>query len=233
MNKLKFSPANTKLKKLEKKLGKKIVEFSLLSGHSCPFAKKCLSMVVHGKIRDGKDTEFRCYSASQEALYPNVFKMRKHNLDLLKGKSEDEMFELLSKLPKCDIVRVHVAGDFFSSNYMRAWFRVAKAHKDKTFYSYTKALPFWLELKKEVPKNFILTASYGGKRDDLIKKHKLKYSKVVYSQYEARMLKLALDKDDSHALGKKSFALLIHGMQPKNSKASKALFRIRKNKNRK
>lgn len=231
---LKFSPANIKLRKLEKKLGKTVSEFSLLSGHSCPFASKCLSMVISGKIRDGKNTEFRCYSASQEALYPNVFKTRRANLDEVKGKSEDELYDLISScVPKSEVIRMHVAGDFFSLSYMKAWVRVAKDNKDKIFYGYTKAIPFWLKLRKNMPKNFILTASYGGKRDDLIGKYKLKYAKVVYSAYEAKKLGLPLDWDDSHALGKKSFALLIHGMQPKDSKASKALFRIRKtNKNK-
>ena len=50
---VKFSNANTKLKRLYQipELGKflvkrKIYSFDLLSGHSCPFASKCLSKAV-------------------------------------------------------------------------------------------------------------------------------------------------------------------------------------------
>ena len=51
---IKFSAANTKLKKLYKVAalakwlagGKKIYSFDLLSGHSCPFADRCLSKAI-------------------------------------------------------------------------------------------------------------------------------------------------------------------------------------------
>ena len=78
----------------------------------------------------------------------------------------------------------------------------------------------------------VLTASYGGYQDDLIKKHNLRYVKVIYSQYEARKLHLPIDHDDTHAANpdnrKQSFALLIHGIQPKGSKASVALEKLKK-----
>ncbi len=75
----------------------------------------------------------------------------------------------------------------------------------------------------EIPSNLILTASRGGKFDHLIDKHKLKCAEVVFSEKEAKDKGLEIDHDDSHALGNKSYALLIHGIQPPGSEAGKAV----------
>jgi hypothetical protein len=51
---------------------------------------------------------------------------------------------------------------------------------------------------------------------------------VVFSEREAQELGLDIDHDDSHAMKKgSSFALLLHGTQPKKSRASKALQSLR------
>ena len=75
---VKFSKANAKIEalkqveSLQKYLeGKKVYSFDLLSGFSCPFAKECLSKAVENRegkrtIKEGPDTEFRCFSACQE-----------------------------------------------------------------------------------------------------------------------------------------------------------------------
>ena len=85
---LKFSNANAKTEALKQVpelaeflTGKrKIYSLDLLSGYSCPYAKACLSKAVvqsdgRRKIKDGKDNEFRCFSASQEVQYTNVFNL--------------------------------------------------------------------------------------------------------------------------------------------------------------
>ena len=36
------------------------------------------------ELKDGENNIFRCYAASQENQYPNVYKARKYNLDLIK-----------------------------------------------------------------------------------------------------------------------------------------------------
>jgi len=45
---LKFGKANAKLEALEKATGRKVYTFSLLSGHTCPYAKDCKSMAMIG-----------------------------------------------------------------------------------------------------------------------------------------------------------------------------------------
>ena len=226
---LKFSPGsgNAKLKAL----GGVVYTFSLPSGWSCPGANECLGKAVLEKgtyrMQDGKNTRFRCFSASQEVAFPAVRKQRQHNFDLLrKAKTVSDMATLIDEsLPEsATVVRVHVAGDFFNKEYMKAWFEVAKMYPDKTFYAYTKSVNYWIELMKEVPDNFKLNASKGGKHDSLIGTHGLKFAEVVYSEQEAKDKGLEIDHDDSHAfLQDKSFALLLHGVQPKGSRAAEAL----------
>jgi hypothetical protein len=41
------------------------------------------------------------------------------------------------------ICRIHVAGDFFNSDYMFAWINLAMMHTDRLFYAYTKSLAYW------------------------------------------------------------------------------------------
>jgi hypothetical protein len=229
MEKLKFSKGNSKL-------GKHIHTISLLSGWSCPYASDCLSKAVvdeNGKksIQDGSDTKFRCFSASQEVLYTATYNQRKHNFDLVKKKNKNQMVELIqSSLPKkAKIVRIHVGGDFFNQSYFDAWLQIANENPDVLFYAYTKAIPFWVKRLNEIPENMKLNASRGGRRDDLIDKHNLKEAKVVYSEQEAQSLGLEIDHDDTHAYkGEESFALLIHGVQPKGSEASEALNLLKK-----
>lgn len=237
---LKFGRGNAKLDALESKTGKQVYTFSLLSGFTCPYAKDCLSKAVidsNGKrhIKDGPDTQFRCFSASQEVLFTNVYKQRAENFRLLReAKTADKMSELIqSSLPrKAGIIRIHVGGDFFSQEYMYAWLRVAKMNPDKIFYAYTKSLQYWVNLRSIIDSlpNMVMTASYGGRLDNLIELFNLRYAKVVFSRAEAKQLKLPIDHDDSHAalpkLRNKSFALLLHGVQPKGSKAGKALVEL-------
>ena len=80
-----------------------------------------------------------------------------------------------------------------------------------------------------MPDNLVLTASRGGKYDELIDLHGWKEALVVYSEQEAIDKGLEIDHDDTHAaFGKENFALLIHGTQPAGSAASKALQVIKK-----
>ena len=244
---LKFSKANAKTQALKNDSeladyltgNRKIYSLDLLSGWSCPHAKDCLSKAVvqdngKRKIKDGRHTKFRCFSASQEVQYTNVYNSRKHNFDLLRKLSCGEMVDMINQsLPtNAGIVRIHVAGDFFSQQYMEAWYTVALLNPNILFYAYTKSLRFWLAINEfPVLHNFVLTASYGGTHDHLIDEFNLRSTKVVFSEAEAEQLGLAIDHDDSHAakpsLRNNSFALLIHGTQPAGSEASTALKKLK------
>lgn len=225
--KLKFGKGNAKL-------SKEIHTFSLPAGHSCPFAHSCEAKADRktGKITDGKHQTFRCFAASQEALYPTVRNSRWHNFDILrKLKTKEAMRDVInSSLPsKAKTIRVHVSGDFFSQNYFDAWMDVASLNPDKKFYAYTKSLPYWVGRQNVIPNNFRLTGSKGGSRDEVIVLNNLKYAEVLFSEEDAIEKKLEIDHDDSHAYnGKKSFGLLVHGTQKKGTKAAVALSDLRK-----
>ena len=177
---LKFSPGkgNAKLQSL----GGVVYTFSLPSGWSCPSAKDCLSKAVleNGKyhIEDGKHTQFRCFSATQEVVYTAVREQRQFNYNLLlqHKNSAIDMAALISEsLPdKATVIRIHVGGDFFNEEYMAAWIMVALLNPEKTFYAYTKSLNYWVSLQQEIPSNFKLNASKGGRHDNLITQHNLK-----------------------------------------------------------
>jgi len=228
-NLLKFSKGNAKL-------NKNIYSISLPSGFSCPMAEKCLTKAdrVTGKLSFGKKIEFRCFSATQENIFTKTRAQRWHNFDLLKQKSTKQMAGLIQdSMPKnANIIRLHVAGDFFSQEYFNAWVTVAKNNPNIIFYAYTKSLQFWINqlMSDNIPSNFKLNASKGGKMDFLIDVYKLKYVQVVLHTSEAEKLGLELDHDDSNAYAQdKSFAILIHGTQAPGSPASKALSENRKN----
>lgn len=200
------------------KLAPNIATFSLPAGYACPGAKDCLALfnVKKNKLIDGINAKFRCYAASQEAVYPSVREARWHNFNLLKKcKNTDEMVTLiyksimsLKKMPK--YFRIHVSGDFFSLEYFKAWEKIAYLLPKIRFYAYTKSIHFWAQRESFIPANFILIASKGGSYDVLIGNKKS--AQVVGSEEEAQVLGLQLDDDDflAHS-GTANFALLLHG----------------------
>ena len=131
-------------------------------------------------------------------------------------------------------VRIHSSGDFFSGEYLRCWLAVARLNPQLKFYCYSKSLNLF-GTNVSIPSNFYLTASVGGKYDALIHKGYFKrYAIVVNSVIEAKTLGLLhrnkpykIDHDDSSCFKDDAFALLLHGVQPKGSKASEDLQKIR------
>jgi hypothetical protein len=216
------------------KLNKGTLIFSLPAGSTCPGALQCFSMAVadeNGKrsIVDGKHTEFRCFAASSEVQYDAVFHNRQHNFKtiveaLKSGNCADLINTELQKARKksTKLVRIHESGDFFNAAYLQAWVMVAMHNPDLKFYCYSKNLPLFVGL--ELPSNFYMTASYGGKFDYLIDEGVFtRYSKVFMTEADANAAGLIVDHDDSHCFEAAPFALLVHGTQPKGSDWGKAI----------
>jgi hypothetical protein len=226
---LKFSAGNAKLQ------NRGIAVFSLPAGYTCPGAAGCLSKFSreNNVIVDGPRLRYRCYAASQEAVYPSLRRATDHNLRLLReAKTTEGMADLISfSLPGFyfDKIRIHQDGDFFSLDYMRAWIKVAESMPTRLFYAYTKSLQFWMKLREEIPVNMVLTASMDGRWDKVAEKEKLRHCVVVFHPDEAEKMGIQIDHDDSYAMDAacQKFALLIHGTQPKGSLASAALKRMR------
>lgn len=240
MKLLKFSTGNGKLKNR--------LIFNIPAGYACPNAGVCKTMAdrVTGKIMDlpqftGTEAdEFRCFAAMAETR-PTVREARWHNWDLLREAMymDGDQVVLLHDLinlslmvqPDKDLIRIHESGDFWTEIYMKAWIMVAQGRPKQKFYAYTKSLGMWLNLKDIIPSNFYLTASVGGTLDYLIPKYPKVFQRVahvVYTEEDAAAQGLEIDHDDSHCLGNKPFALLVHGSQRAGSDAMKALTQRKK-----
>ncbi len=231
------------------KLDKAIDHFSIPAGWACPGADQCLARAVEkgedetGRMRwgveDGPNVVYRCFSASEEARYPQLRVIRWHNWRLLQdARTSARMADLIIRsLPERrrvfqlsidgaaydNVVRGHIAGDFYSQSYFDAWLSVCESRPGVLFYAYTKSLPFWVRRIGRIPPNMVLTASEGGRWDSLIAQHGLRFARVVHSEADAEAAGLPVDHDDSHAMRRgPSFALIIHGPQPKGSPAAKA-----------
>ena len=231
-----------KISKGNKKLPKTTGVISLPAGLTCPGANSCKAFVtIKGEKRilnRGNESLFTCFAASEELRYPNVYNSRRYNYNLINsyvvkrdidGLSNLINDSLLANKKNINKFRIHESGDFYNPLYLEAWLNVAKFNKDIKFYCYSKSLNFFLKVL--LPNNFYLTASYGGKYDYLIDEgYFTRYSKVVFSEDEAKRLGLKIDVDDSLCFENKPFALLLHGLQEKNTASAEALKLIKRNK---
>ena len=226
-----------KMSKGNKKLKNTLI-FDLPAGKTCPNANECLAYVVmnaKGKteLKEGKNSIFRCYAASQEAQYKNVYNARKYNLNLIKSTLNDKngfyrTYELINDSiqkhinKNIDKIRIHSSGDFFNGEYLRVWIAVARLNPQLKFYCYSKSLHLF-GTNVPLPENFFLTASMGGLRDDLIHKGYFKRWAIVVNSEDEAIKKgiehigkpYKIDKDDSSCFKPEPFALLIHGTQKK------------------
>ena len=177
-------------------------EFNLPSGWTCPFAIECLTLADRhtGKQTSGRFRKFRCY-ACQAERFPAVRNLRWNNYDSLAKKDKDEMHMLLGQMIDDDVqrVRIHSSGDFFSLDYFRAWLDVCEDNPQVEFWAFTKSIPFWSLNKDNIPDNLILTASYGGRFDDLIIRDRLKSARVYMTRQEAVFSGLPIDTNDDLA----------------------------------
>ena len=215
------------------KLSKSTLTFSLPAGRTCPGARDCKAWVSAGKIVDGPHTTFRCFAASNEVMYPNVHRSRAANLSTIAEAVNESItvaYQVLAdniqpKITKSiDKFRIHPSGDFFAATYLAAWLSVAARFPNIKFYAYTKSLYMFIHEDKliDLPSNFYITASAGGEYSHL--EHLFpRVAYVVNTEEEAAELGLEIDHDDSHCFGDKSFALLVHGTQPKGSIAGAAI----------
>ena len=97
--------------------------FDLPARRSCP-----------GKTKEcGED----CYAAHLMQRYPAVDAKYKRNRRFVNSsKFVDYMIREIP--PNCQF-RIHVAGDFFSKEYIRKWIKIVASRRDVTFYAYTRS----------------------------------------------------------------------------------------------
>ena len=81
-----------------------------------------------------------CYNTRIKLMFPNVWDMWRHNLWMLEN--HPVLAELLIRkylymaLPR--VMRLHVAGDFYSRDYLDMWIRIAGDNGKTVFYGYSK-----------------------------------------------------------------------------------------------
>jgi hypothetical protein len=240
MQGIKYQRDNAKTAELQAELSKilervaHVYGISLPAGFACPGALDCMTKVHRytGKVTDGKLQKFRCFAASMEAVYKNLRNLVWHNFDLLReAKTRENMLAvLMATFPAdADAVRPGLDGDFFNQSYFDAVMDLARLNPSVRFYSYTKSATYWIHHMdtEGIPANMELNYSEGGHHDALAMARGLKTAKVVMHPDEADALGLEIDHDESHAINAgPSFALLIHGTQPKGSEAAEAKKRL-------
>lgn len=179
-----------------------VYEWNLPTGYTCPFAFECKVKVdrLTGKM-DAYKGEYRCYAASAER-FPGVRDSRWANYEYVAS-------GYTPILPEgCLAVRIHASGDFFNQDYFDLWLRIASENKKVEFWAYTKSIKYWVKRLGAIPDNLILTASYGGKDDELIDKHNLK-NVIVYKSYDEVPSTRPIDTNDDYArMRYQNFALI-------------------------
>jgi len=180
-----------------------VYEWNLPTGHTCPFADECLVKVDRhtGKF-ENKSNAYRCYAASAER-FPSARNSRWNNFDFVKSGNQPT-------LPKdAKAIRIHASGDFFNQQYFDMWIDIAKANPDVEFWAYTKSLKYWVQMIGSIPHNLELTASYGGRNDELIAQHDFKFVRIYKSKKDVPD-GIPIDTNDDCARNKiiKEFALI-------------------------
>jgi hypothetical protein len=169
-----------------------VYEWNLPTGTTCPFALECKVSVdrVTGKFSVHKG-QYKCYAASPER-FPGVREHRWKNFEYVKDGNKP----IIPK--KCTAIRIHASGDFFNQDYFDMWIDIANENPSVDMWAYTKSLGYWVKRINDIPKNLILTASYGGRQDELIDQYNLK-NVMVYQSPEFVPLDRPIDHNDDWA----------------------------------
>lgn len=83
--------------------------------------------------------ESDCYATNGFFRMTNVTAAHQRNWDA--SKEPDFVKKMIDEIRQLElkILRVHVAGDFYSAPYIRKWIQIAQGCPDVTFYAYTRS----------------------------------------------------------------------------------------------
>ena len=104
-----------------------------------------------------------CYAKKAEVQYPATRAARAGNyIESLCDTFTHDAIKIL-KTRRNKVVRVHESGDFYSTDYIYAWYTIANALQDYTFYAYTKRDDLLSQIPvSKKPENFTLIYSLDG-----------------------------------------------------------------------
>lgn len=112
------------LKRGNSKIGKNTLCWSIAPVVSCLNCEQCKK---------------HCYALFPYRFYPQTKKAWDNNFFLAKsGLFQKYIISQLEKTKVCEAVRIHVAGDFFSVEYIRQWHEIIKKFPAIQFYGYSK-----------------------------------------------------------------------------------------------
>lgn len=141
--------------------------FGLEAGKTCPGKGSC---------------QFECFAMVGNYLYANVKNKQKQRIQASKKANFVKVISEEIESMNVGAVRIHDSGDYYSAEYLDKWIQIAKNNPSVTFYSYTKSVHFFKKTHNKwsvtLPKNFVVTFSYGGKYDSLINPVKDKHALV-------------------------------------------------------
>ena len=228
---LKISDGNSKLRKTSGKVKAHLAEHGSLAGFTprpkayrvvsfnlpaggyevdnksyitCPGADACLAL---------------CYARQGTFLFKGSKRVRIDNHQLLltthvthglQGVIDilDEAVKSVSKTVA--VIRLHDSGDFFKKWYVQAWVEVIKRHPNILFYAYTKSFPMFKGI--DLPSNFRVTYSFGGKWDKKIDGPNSRIFPTLDDRIKAGYVD-GNDSDMPAILGEHNIGLVYHGVK--------------------
>jgi hypothetical protein len=142
---------------------------------TCPNASECVAFCYATKGGYIQWEGSALFSAKVMTFLMNNFKgffqLLKNNLAKalkISKKNGDQLF-----------IRIHDAGDFYGESYINAWLEVMNSFPEINFYAYTKQFQLFNKVAPNLPNNFTLNKSFGGKDDKLIDVALDKHSRVI------------------------------------------------------
>ena len=171
---------------------------------TCPGADACLAL---------------CYARQGTFLFKGSKRVRIDNHQLLlttyATQGLDGVVDILDQAVKSvtktvAVIRMHDSGDFFKKWYVKAWLEVINRNPDILFYAYTKSFPMFKGLN--IPSNFRVTYSFGGKFDSQIDGPNSR----IFPTLDERIAAGYVDGNDSDMpaiLGEHNIGLVYHGIK--------------------
>ena len=238
---LKISDGNSKLRKTSGKVKAHLAEHGSLAGFvprpkayrvvsfnlpaggyevdnksyiTCPGADGCLAL---------------CYARQGTFLFKGSKRVRIDNHQLLLTTHVthglqgvvDILDEAVKKVTKTvAVIRLHDSGDFFKKWYVEAWVEVIKRHPNILFYAYTKSFPMFKGI--DLPSNFRVTYSFGGKWDKKIDGPNSRIFPTLDDRIEAGYVD-GNDSDMPAILGEHNIGLVYHGVKNPTDEQFEAL----------
>ena len=238
---LKISDGNSKLRKTSGKVKAHLAEHGSLAGFTprpkayrvvsfnlpaggyevdnksyitCPGADACLAL---------------CYARQGTFLFKGSKRVRIDNHQLLltthvthglQGVIDilDEAVKSVTKTVA--VIRLHDSGDFFKKWYVQAWVEVIKRHPNILFYAYTKSFPMFKGI--DLPSNFRVTYSFGGKWDNKIDGPNSRIFPTLDDRIKAGYVD-GNDSDMPAILGEHNIGLVYHGVKNPTDEQFEAL----------